>query len=242
MIHQLSLFLSPDSQLSFFIFFCNLYLSLLAISAPMVPLPIIQLPLPLYGPLPGYEPGQHDMSHAARNVAFVTGLDHRDIFLGHRCCVVCGVDFSLRHCHISSQSDPDRVSWKTTYITLRLMWDSGLAWRPIVGFLHGPKKILHLTPVMVCSCVPPIMMLLMAMSSLYISFPVWVWFHVSLMYWHLLGIDTQICIHQLLWQTWSSEIPWKSYWPGNRGSICTISFLVSHPWNVCSWIPSLPTH
>jgi hypothetical protein len=49
------------------------------------------------------------MSGSGRSdtAAFDMGLDNRDVFLGQRRCVICGINDSdcLKHCHIAGHSD-----------------------------------------------------------------------------------------------------------------------------------------
>ncbi len=51
---------------------------------------------------------------ASATVAFKTGVDRRDVFLGERRCIVCGRTSKtiLKHCYVNPQAQQDWVSHK----------------------------------------------------------------------------------------------------------------------------------
>jgi hypothetical protein len=80
----------------------------------MPPLDQFPLPLPLAAPPDGYfrEVDQHVPSFRSDTVAFVTGIDQRDVLRGKRRCVICGESSQrvLQHCHIVPIAEPNVVS------------------------------------------------------------------------------------------------------------------------------------
>ena len=70
-------------------------------------------PLPHMSPLPPPEFFQDvkTLSGQSDTVAFNTGLDNRDVFLGERRCVICGDpnQGTLRYCHIVGHPDKSIV-------------------------------------------------------------------------------------------------------------------------------------
>ncbi|KAI0295526.1 hypothetical protein BC826DRAFT_281071 [Russula brevipes] len=73
---------------------------------------LMSTPLPLY-PLPyttRLPPDELYFDVETSRVAFRSGIDARDVFLGHRRCVVCGTTTSLNRCHIIRRTDAE--SWR----------------------------------------------------------------------------------------------------------------------------------
>jgi len=72
-------------------------------------LPEFPLPLSPNGPPVGYGWEERDMSVLSTTTACDTGIDQRDIFLGTRRCIICGVKSRsvLQHCHVIRQSERD---------------------------------------------------------------------------------------------------------------------------------------
>ncbi|KAF5325850.1 hypothetical protein D9611_001054 [Ephemerocybe angulata] len=79
------------------------------------PLPTFQLPLPPNGPPPGYgyNEWESDTTGSSASKKFDAGIDNRDIFLGKRRCVVCGMSnfVTLHHCHIIGSTFEESVAW-----------------------------------------------------------------------------------------------------------------------------------
>ncbi|KIJ50472.1 hypothetical protein M422DRAFT_245759 [Sphaerobolus stellatus SS14] len=72
-----------------------------------MPLSVFPLPLPPNGPPSGYGREERDVSALSTTTAFNSVIDRRDIFLGERRCIVCGIDeiVVLQHCHIIPQAE-----------------------------------------------------------------------------------------------------------------------------------------
>jgi len=77
----------------------------------MISLGALPLPLSTNGPPADYLWPQCDNTSIGA-IAFKTGIDRRDKFLGIPCCVVCGddVDDLLQYCHIIPKMKPMVVS------------------------------------------------------------------------------------------------------------------------------------
>ncbi|KIJ40491.1 hypothetical protein M422DRAFT_256754 [Sphaerobolus stellatus SS14] len=74
-----------------------------------MPLSVFALPLSPNGPPSGYGWEERDASALSTTTAFHSVIDRRDIFLGQRRCIVCGMDqiVGLQHCHIIPQAELD---------------------------------------------------------------------------------------------------------------------------------------
>jgi len=68
---------------------------------------LIPLPLRPVNPPHGYGWEEREESTLSTTTAFSTGLDRRDVFLGVRRCVICGIDVALQRCHIIMESQPE---------------------------------------------------------------------------------------------------------------------------------------
>ena len=73
--------------------------------------PLNTYPLPYTASQPPAElvHGVETVSGRSDTAEFDTGLDNRDVFLGRRRCVVCGVQRPLQRCHIIRRSDDEVV-------------------------------------------------------------------------------------------------------------------------------------
>ncbi|KAF6749713.1 hypothetical protein DFP72DRAFT_912492 [Ephemerocybe angulata] len=81
------------------------------------PLPTFQLPFLPNGPPPGYDGNECESdttgSSESTSRKFHAGINNRDIFLGEKRCVVCGVVDSvvLNHCYIIGSTFTESVTW-----------------------------------------------------------------------------------------------------------------------------------
>ena len=78
-----------------------------------------QLPLSQNGVPTGYEWGERDISVESSNTAFDARINERDIFLGSKCCVVCGCDIygALERSHIIPPSETALVNLRAVCIS-----------------------------------------------------------------------------------------------------------------------------